>query len=630
MKTFGVKFDTDIIKCIYITDPLTASKALKKLHKSSASIYGLDIETARAPGFEENHLLGGLSPYCSTIRLLTLYDPDSTIGYIFDFWFCGFTREYKTPEIAALQESLRSLLQTKRFVAQNATFDLMHLKHKGFPVKNCDCTVILSNLVYHAEEVSVGMVPSALNNLVERELKVNISKALQQSNWNREELSEEQLKYASLDSYLVVRLAKAYIPRLVEFKMERVYALNKDAQHVVVDMQLAGIRMHRKKHVELIYAWEKERFAMQEELEKTMYGVNLRSPKQMTAWLTANLKPEELKLWPHTDSGTYLSTDADTLQEYAYLDFVAPLAKYKYLDKLCGTYGRALYERRNPVTKRIHGGFTLARTHTGRMSSRDPNLQNFPRTKPGQVDFKSLFIPQKGYIFLCADYSQIELRVMAEVTGDPTMRKAYKNGKDLYILFAAAIFRKKMAQVTKEERQKAKAIVLGLQFGMGAGKLALYCKTNYSIDMSAEEAEDYFEMYHLLFAGYTKWKRKHTKICEATLRVRTPTGKLRKLHPDAFYSCGLNTPVQGGAAEIMLYALNYVRRDYERQKLDARIVISVHDEMVSEVRNTPETILFASEIMKTRMTAAAVKVFPKIITRDIVEVKSGMTWSAAK
>lgn len=620
MKSFGVTFEQDLIKALYIDDVENANKALHKLSKSISTILGLDIETAKAKGYEDNHLLAGLSPQLSTIRLLQVYDPDSTICFIFDMW------RVQEP----LHTKFQQLLASKRFVAQNAQFDMKHLNYWGMPVTNCDCTIILSNLVYHAEEVSVAMIPSSLSNLVEKEFKVSISKQLQVSNWNREELTEDQLKYAALDGYLTTRLAKVYLPKILEHKMEKVYALNKKSLHVVAHMELAGIRMDRKLHAEMIYEWEKIRYEKEKILETTMAGVNTRSSKQMTEWLQKNLTPEELPQWPRTDSGKALATDADTLQEFAYLPFVKPLAEYKYYDKLCSTYGRSLYQRRNPITGRIHGGFTLARTHTGRMSGRDPNLQNQPARNKGR-NFKELFIPNKGNIFLCADYSQIELRVMAEITRDRVMLAAYRKGIDIYKLFAAAITSKKMADVTKAERQIAKAVVLGLQFGMGAAKLAVYAKNNYEVDMSDEQALDYVELYHTLFAGVAAWKKKQSIICETTLSVRTPLGKVRKLHKDAYYTAGLNTPVQGGAAEIMLTALNAVHAAYQEAKVvGPGIVLPVHDEMVVEVKNTSDNVALAKKLMEENMVWAAKKIFPRIITTGLVEAIEGKTWYEAK
>lgn len=358
MKPFGVVIEGKQLVCFYITDDDTAKKAVAALTKKKSKIYGLDLETARAEGYEKDPD-AGLCPYRSTIRLCQVYDGDERI-YIFDLWKVDL-------------ELLKKFLETHRFCAHNAMFDIMHLAHKGVWVKNCDCTIMLANLVHHVRDRTGSHLRAGLANLVAKEFKVNLSKEFQTSNWNAPELSFDQLQYAGLDTYYTVELARKYIPKIVKWKMKKLYALNKKAQTAVVAMRLAGMRMHRKAHRDLIYRWEQIRYECAIEIDEIMPGVNTRSVKQMTEWLEKHVDFKELEKWPKTASGQYYKTDVDTIMEFAHLDFVRPLAEYKYYDKLCTTYGRFLYDKVNPITKRIHGGYTLCQTHTGRLSSRDPN-----------------------------------------------------------------------------------------------------------------------------------------------------------------------------------------------------------------------------------------------------------------
>lgn len=446
MKPFGVVIEGKQLVCFYVTDNDTANKAVAALTKKKSKIYGLDLETAKAEGYEKDPD-AGLCPYRSTIRLCQVYDGDERI-YIFDLWKVDL-------------ELLKKFLETHRFCAHNAMFDIMHLAHKGVWVKNCDCTIMLANLVHHVRDRTGSHLRAGLANLVAKEFKVNLSKEFQTSNWNAPELSFDQLQYAGLDTYYTVELAKKYIPKIVKWKMKKLYALNKKAQTAVVAMRLSGMRMHRKAHRDLIYRWEQIRYECAIEIDEIMPGVNTRSVKQMTEWLEKHVDFKELEKWPKTASGQYYKTDVDTIMDFAHLDFVRPLAEYKYYDKLCTTYGRFLYDKVNPITKRIHGGYTLCQTHTGRLSSRDPNCQNYPRTSEKTGDFRSLFIAEKDCVLLCADYSQIELRVAAEISKDPIMRKAYAAGKDLHTLMAAAITGRKMSEVGKEDRRMAKACFSG-------------------------------------------------------------------------------------------------------------------------------------------------------------------------
>jgi len=609
-KGFGVKFEGQLVKCVYVFGNNAAKKSAKRLLQSPAKILGLDLETARADGFLHDPS-AGLDPQRSTIRLAQIYDGVDTC-YIFDMWHVDI-------------EILRELLETRRFVAHNALFDLSHLTHNGIPNIECDCTMLMALLVSHATEIGGGYGFS-LAELVRKKWGVSVGKLLQTSNWNAPELSMAQLQYAGLDSFFVVELVHDYIEKLKKFKLAKVYKLNRAAQHVVVGMQLAGIKMDQPRHQAMIKEWEDKRKDALRRVELFMPSVNPRSPKQMKEWLEENVDEETLNEWEKTDSGKYYKTDADTLRINADLEFIEPLATYKHYDKLCTTYGQFMYEKTSPVTNRLHPGYTLCRTHTGRMSSREPNIQNCPRGE----DFKELFVAEKGKVFLCADYSQIELRVAAEISDDPIMKKAYTSSKDLYKIMAMAITHKPYAAIDKASRQVAKAIMLGLQFGMGPAKLTRYAHVNYGIKMSLEQAKEYVNTYHKLYEGYAAWKKKQAKICEDSLIVTTPTGKTRKLTEENYYACGLNTPIQGGAAEIMLYAMVGLHKAYQQELPCATIVSVIHDELLIEVENTKKSVEKASELLKREMQNAMKRVFPQATLRDLVEVGTGQTWAEAK
>lgn len=614
MQVFGIVFEGKVLKCAYVTSEEKAKKCVAKLLRTKSNYFGLDLETAKAEGFEKDPS-AGLCPYRSTIRLVQVYDGVDTI-FIFDVWKMSL-------------EVFRNLLVSKRFVAHNAIFDLMHLRHNGFKVGLCDCTILLANLVHHAEDVKGSHLPSSLAALVTKEFGVNIAKHLQTSNWNAEDLSQEQLQYAGLDTYLTVELANKYIPKIKKHNMQKVYTLNRKAQKAVVDMQLRGMRVHKERHLEMIRKWETETDAAYSKVEKLFEGINIRSSKQMTEWLDSNIGEEDLIEWPKTGTGKFYKTDADTLQDFKHLEFIQPLCDYKYYDKLLSTYGKSLHKKINPVTGRLHGGFTLCRTHTGRLSSREPNCQNYPLGEKG-YEFKHVFIPDKGNIFLCADYSQIELRIMGEISKDSTILKAYRKGVDLHKLMAAALSSKSIKEVTKESRQLAKAVNFGLIYGMGAKKLKRYAKNSWGLDISEEQAMDYVEMFHTLYAGYAKWKKKTTKEGELQLLTTTPVGKVRRLNDKNFYSCSLNTPVQGGGAEVMLYALVSLHEAYEKELPEASIVNCVHDELLVELPRDKDKIELAAKLMKREMKRAFRTVFPKATLKNLIEVKLGTTWQKCK
>lgn len=614
MKKFEATLGEHTVRVILLESAEWAEKAIARLSHSQAAILGLDLETAAAPRFINYHEFGGLSPHCSRIRLIQIYDSSVNATYMFDMFKLG----------TKLLPFFQALFQARRFVAHYAVFDLSHLKHNGMPVKTCDCTLILANIVERAR-TTAEEVKSSLQALVASEFKTHMPKEMQRSDWSRDDLSEDQLNYAALDPYFTSRLADRYLDYVRRFRMQKHYALNRKLQHVVVDMQLRGIKTDRRKHAEMIYKWEQERFNAEKELETLMPGVNLNSSKQLTEWLKSTLSADDLARWPLTDTGKALSTSADTFNSFEHLPVVEPISRYKKVEKMCSTYGRTLYHKQNPATGRLHGNFTIGVTRTGRLSGRNPNLTNQPRK---EKNFKQIFIPERGYIFLCADLNQIELRVLAQISRDPIMLKAYENGKDLHSVMAAVISNKKIKEITKEERQLAKALNFGLCFGAGAATLQTYAKVNYDIAMSLDQAQEYVNLFHKLYAGYARWKKEHTKRCEQSLLVKTPLGKIRKLHPKMYYTTSLNTPIQGGAAEIIIQAAVDLHKAFE--KLDAHILLLVHDEILVEVVNEPETVAAATAIVVASMTQAAEKIFPGIITRGIVEAYAGLTWQEAK
>lgn len=623
MKARRMRFEGDPIDIILIEDKGLATKVVSALTKSKARVLGLDIETCPKKGFEHD-VAAGLCPYRSEIRLIQVYDYTSGRAYIFD--------------VLKIDVSLKILLtkafRSKRFAAHNAIFEMQHFAKRGIYFKTLDCTLILANIIWHAEDGTDKQLQSSLKKVVAQELGYDIPKEMQISDWSRDKLTQDQIVYAAIDAYIVVKLWQKYVPRIKKHGLGRVYKLNRVAQRVVVDMQLAGIHMDRKLHKKLIKKWEAQELAAYGKVRKILGGVNPRSGKQMTEWLTKHLPKDELEKWPKTPSGKGLSTNADTLSRFEHLDFVKPLVEYNDVRKLCNTYGRSLWEKVNPVTGRLHGQYNLARAQTGRGSSSNPNLQNFL----SGPEFRSLFISAPGKKLLCADYSQMEMRVMAELSQDPVLLKAFRNGKDLHAIMGAALTGIPPKQVVankdvdgspeKNARKLGKVINLAKQYGMGAEKLQFQVYKFLGKEISLSEAEQYSKTYDMLYETLTKWKYKQGEVCGKTLYATTPLGKLRRLHPERYFCQGINHPDQGGSAEIMLTALVDLRKEIRRKKLDAKILLQVHDEIVVEVGEGE--VSEVSKVLHDTMVGAAVKIFPNICTKGMIDVHVGNTWAEAK
>ena len=580
----------------YLADSATAEAALVELAAlpDNAGPWGLDIETAPLPAFRTDSK-AGLDPWRSTIRLVQVY-PGAATCYVFD--------------VAALGLSpLRALLQARTFVAHNATFELKHLLHADAAPAQLGCTLLQDN--------ALGNGRRSLAALAAERLGWVLDKTLQVSDWTAANLTPAQLDYAALDAVAAYQLAGIQAAALKERGLVRCYSLMRDAQPAIARLELAGCPFDTAAHAALIAQWQATAEQARGELDSLLNGANPDSPQQLSKWLAANLPPDALAAWPKTATGQ-LATDADALAGLT-LPALEPLARYKAAMKLLGTYGKGYAAHISPVTGRIHANFTLGGTATGRLSCSNPNIQNPPRDPA----FRALFAPPPGRVLVVADYSQIELRVAALVAGDPAMLAAYAAGEDLHRKTAAAVLGKDPGDVTKAERQMAKAVNFGLLFGQGPKGLQAYAKASYGVDMSITQAERARSAFFAAYLGLSAWQVSTRKAADRVKQVRTPGGRVRALDKNIGTEC-LNTPVQGGAAECLLAALAALDVD----SLGGRLVNIVHDELVVECE--PEAAGAVSVAVEAAMVAGFLAIFPSGSTRDLVEAHSGPNWAAAK
>ena len=312
--------------------------------------------------------------------------------------------------------------------------------------------------------------------------------------------------------------------------------------------------------------------------------VNLRSPKQVGSLLFEKL---ELPVIKKTKTG--FSTDADTLQELAETD-LSPIPslilKYRELDKLNSTYVKVFPKLVNEKTKKLHTHFKLNNAATGRLSSDNPNLQNIPvRTENGRRLRKG-FIAPSGHKLLSADYSQVELRILAHLSQDPVMIDAFLNDKDIHQQTAAEIFGLKLNEVTKDQRSSAKAINFGLMYGQTSFGLS------QTLRISQKEAKDYITTYFERFHDVKIYLDSLKDICEKTGFAETIFGRKRYL-PDIKSTnrqvkamaerVAINSPIQGTAADIIKIAMVNIFSEMDARKLKSKMILQVHDELIFEV-----------------------------------------------
>jgi DNA polymerase-1 len=349
---------------------------------------------------------------------------------------------------------------------------------------------------------------------------------------------------------------------------------------------------------------------------------NLGSPKQIQAIL---YDKQSLPVLSKTPKGAP-STAESVLQELA-LDYPLPklILEYRSLSKLKSTYTDKLPERVDPVTGRVHTSYHQAVAATGRLSSSDPNLQNIPiRTEEGRR-IRQAFIAEPGYSIVAADYSQIELRIMAHLSGDAGLIRAFSEGADIHRATAAEVFGTLPEQVSTEQRRSAKAINFGLIYGMSAFGLAR------QLGIDRGRAQDYVNLYFQRYPGVKQYMESTRELAREQGYVETLFGR-RLYLPDinarngqrrqAAERTAINAPMQGSAADIIKTAMLSVAAWNKSQGSDVRMVMQVHDELVFEVSVTKRHA--AAEQIRELMEAAASLTVPLV-----VDVGFGDNWDEA-
>lgn len=613
-KDFTITFGANQYPAHYITDYVVARDAITKL-EDTTGVLGIDTETAPMPQYAHIYQ-AGLYPHYSTIRLLQVFD--SKESYVFDLH-----------ALAKQKDNLPGLfvpfLSNHRFIAHNALFDYQFLLNFGVYQMDIGCTLIAAKLIQHAVYPTDEGLGAGLDVLVKQILKIDISKQVQASDWGVPDLTFEQIEYAALDPICCYLLAEKLALGIKKYGLQKIYNISKAAQYSIATMELNGIALDVPKLRDMIASWKTELIKAKKEVLK-LTGLESLTAHKLGEWLVQNLPPGVAAVWPRTETGKF-STDSNTFAEFSHLEVVKPFSEYQKLEKLCTSFGNRLITQVSQATGRLHPRYKICGARTGRLSCSAPNCQQMPR----DPEFRKNFIAAKDNVFVVADFSQIELRIAAEVSKDPAMLKAYKEGIDIHALTASRIVKKPIAEVTKTERQLGKALSLGLLYGLGPEKFVHYIKKGYGISISTNEAAEAVEDWRSLYCKFREWQTEQANKCNLSLKVVTPSGKVRKLNEDNCYGAGLNTPIQGAAAEIMLLSLTRVQRALDEQHtcVLAKLIASVHDEIIVECCELHK--LEVAQLVEHQMTRAYLDVFPNAeTTLNLVEAHYGANWAEAK
>ncbi|MCK5200439.1 MAG: DNA polymerase I, partial [Spirochaetales bacterium] len=334
---------------------------------------------------------------------------------------------------------------------------------------------------------------------------------------------------------------------------------------------------------------------------------NINSPKQLQTILFT-----ERKLQPVKKTKTGFSTDSSVLEILSKEDVVPEMIlRYRTLMKLKSTYVDALPEYVNSETGRVHTSLNQTGTATGRLSSRDPNLQNIPVKSEEGRRIRAAFIAEEGYTLLSADYSQIELVVLAHLSGDSALKKAFVSGNDVHSETGALIFDKTLEEITKDDRRIAKTINFGVMYGMSSFRLGR------DLGIPRARAEEFIKSYFEKYSGIRIFMDKVIEDAEKTGKVTTLMGRERfipginsrnKTEKSGAERMAVNTPIQGSAADIVKLAMLKLVHRLEDDNLVSRMILQVHDELIFEVPEAELEIM--KKIIKEEMEAAVTLSIP--------------------
>jgi DNA polymerase I len=486
---------------------------------------------------------------------------------------------------------LKDILQTKPIIGQNLKYDAKILRRSGIELKNIVFDSMLAAYLLDPES------RKDLNELARRYLGHSVMDFSELGAARMDLVPIEQAaRYSIADAEAVIRLKEKMLPELRSKNQEKLfYEVELPLIHVLIEMELNGILLDK----EILREQAKELETLATQLLQDIFRLagqdfNPNSPKQVAYVLFEKLKLPVLR---KTKTGP--STDAYVLQELASLHpLPEKLLAYRELEKLLSTYVKKLPEYINPRTGRVHTTFQQHITVTGRLSSTEPNLQNIPvRTELGG-QIRKAFVAPPGRVLIGADYSQIELRVLAHLSEDPGLIEAFERDEDVHARTAATIFNIPIESVGPRERRIAKMINFGLSYGMTGYGLA------QRTGLSRSEAEKFIKNYFENYPGVRAYMERVVREAEEKRYLETLLGRRRYFVELSSQTKreAINFPVQGTAADIMKLAMLRVYERIQSGEIRADMLLQIHDELIFEA--DAEAAERAAQLIKQTMESA--------------------------
>ena len=543
----------------------------------------------------------------------------------FKAWYVPFL-EKDTPEYA---EIVRPLFEDEKIakIGQNIKFDLMVLRRLGITIRGrMYDTMILHYLLDPESRHNMNALAEKYLNYKPIEIETLIGKGSKQLTMDL--VNVERVKeYAAEDADVTLQLKQALYPMIEQIGLQHLYfEIEEPMIAVLADIEMAGVRIDSEALA--VYAVELNRkLAELEAAIRTEAGepnLNINSARQLGEVLFGKMRIAEK---PKMTKTKQFCTDEDYLQLFARKHRIVDLIlEYRGVKKLLSTYVEALPQLVNRSTGRIHTSFNQAVTATGRLSSTNPNLQNIPVRDDMGRRIRKAFIPSDDdHLLLSADYSQVELRLMAHLSGDESLIAAFEHGEDIHAATAAKLFNKTLDEVTSEERRRAKTANFGIIYGISAFGLS------QRLEIQRKEAKEIIDGYFASYPGVKKYMDNVVEKAKEEGFVSTIFGRRRYLNDIASHNAiarglaernAVNAPIQGSAADIMKIAMINVHRRFAAEGIRSRVILQVHDELVVDMLRSEQERVTAI-VTECMESAAQLKV------RLIADAGMGGNWLEA-
>lgn len=570
------------------------NKSINEINTENEIIYYLEKENSKA----ETKIIK------KDIVGLAILEKDGNIAYI------------KSPTQADLKFIFEN--ENTEKVGYNISEDYVMLKEIGINLKNIKYDVEVA-----AYDIDPTTIKHSISEIAMQYLNLDLTEFAPKKQLNLFEDNSNKNEIG-LYVYIIKKLYETTIKKLQEGGEIKLFEkIEIPLITVLGEIQFTGMQVDKQELINFGNTL-KQRLA---ELTQKIYKeaeeeFNINSTQQL-----GHILFEKLMLPPPKKNKKGYATDVDTLEKIKFANPIIPMIlEYRGLTKLNSTYVEGLIPYINSKTNRIHSYFHQTITATGRISSTEPNLQNIPSREELGRNIKKAFKPKEGYVYIDADYSQIELRVLASMSKDENMINAFKNDEDIHREVASRVFSIPFDEVTKEQRSRAKAVNFGIVYGITGFGLA------EQIGTTRKEAQEYIDNYLAKYSGIKAYMEKTIETAKQTGYVETLFGRRRYIQEfkstnymvrEFGKRAAMNTPIQGTAADIMKIAMNNVYAELIKNNVDAKIVLQVHDELIIEANENAKEQ--TKKILKECMENAT-----KLEIPLKVEISEAKSWYDAK